>query len=189
MRRYIDETNGIWNLEMASRHHSYDPVLAGAIKYLYKNPKRVADLGCGTGRYCKILESFDWIVDGYEGTENIMELGIYDNIFHIDLSKPLLPIKYNYDLVMCLEVGEHIPKDREDTFIDNVAQFVTKDLVLSWAIPGQGGKGHFNERSNKYVIKKFRERGLYVKKRWSKVLRYYSTLRWFKNTIIVMERK
>ncbi len=189
MIKYIDETSGIWNIDMAKRHHSYDPVLAGAIGHLYKNTKRVADLGCGNGRYCKIFEAFGWIVDGYEGTKGIKELGIYNNIFSLDLSQPIGGVDTEYDLVVCLEVGEHIPENKEDIFIDNVAKFATKDLVISWAIPGQGGKGHFNERSNKYVIGKFRERGLFVRKRWSKVLRYYSTLRWFKNTILVMERR
>ena len=188
MKRYIDNESGIWNLEMASKHHSYDSILAGAIGHLYK-PKRVADLGCGTGRYCKIFEAFDWVVDGYEGTQNIMNLGIYNNIHLLDLSQPILGVDTDYDLVVCLEVGEHIPENREDIFIDNVSKFASKDLVLSWAIPGQGGKGHINERTNKYIINKFKEKGLFVKRRASKVLRYYSSLRWFKNTIIVMERR
>lgn len=188
MSKYLDEQSGIWNLNLAKRSHSYDPVLAGAIGYYFK-PKRVADLGCGTGRYCKIFEAFDWKVDGYEGTQDIMKLGIYDNISLLDLSQPILGVDTEYDLVICLEVGEHIPEKREDIFIDNVSKFASKDLVLSWAIPGQGGKGHFNERTNRYVINKFKERGLFVKKRYSKVLRYYSTLRWFKNTILVMERR
>lgn len=189
MRKYIDETTGIWNLSMASRHHSYDPVLAGAIKYMFKDPKRVADLGCGTGRYCKIFESFDWKVDGYEGTEGISELGIYDNIHQFDLSSPISGVDTEYDLVVCLEVGEHIPQNKEHIFIDNVSKFTSKDLVLSWAVPGQGGKGHYNEKTNGYVINEFKKRGLFIRKRYSKVLRYYSTLRWFKNTILVMERR
>ena len=189
MSKYLDEKSGIWNLEMASKHHSFDPVLAGAIGYLFGHPRRVADLGCGTGRYCKIFEAFGWDVDGWEGTENIEKLGIYDNILQIDLSIPIHKVNLYYDLVVCLEVGEHIPQEREHIFIDNVCKFASKDLVLSWAIPGQGGKGHFNERTNKYVMDKFRERGLYTMKRKSKILRYYSTLRWFKNTILVMERR
>jgi len=188
MRKGIDKTSGIWDLKMASKHHSYDPVLAGGIGYLYK-PKRVADLGCGTGRYCKIFESYDWIVDGYEGTQDIISLGIYDNIHLFDLSQSILGVDTEYDLVVCLEVGEHIPKKYEDIFIDNVSKFASKDLVLSWAIPGQGGKGHFNERTNEYVINKFKEKGLYLNKRFTKILRWYSTLRWFKNTLLVMERK
>ena len=87
MSKYLDEESGIWNLNLAKRSHSYDPVLAGAIGYYFK-PKRVADLGCGTGRYCKIFEAFGWDVDGYEGTEGIRKLGIYDNIHLFDLSQP-----------------------------------------------------------------------------------------------------
>lgn len=187
MKKYIDKNSGIWNLEMAKKHHIYDPVLAGAIGNMFK-PKRVADLGCGTGIYCRIFEAFGWKVDGYEGTPGIIEMGIYDNIHLLDLSQPISGVDTEYDLVICLEVGEHIPKKYENIFINNVSKFVTKYLVLSWAIPGQGGKGHFNERENKYIMRKLGEKGLHTHKRKSKVLRYYSTLKWFKNTIMVMEK-
>ena len=46
---------------------------------------------------------------------------------------------------MSLEVGEHLPKEFEDIFINNLDNNNNYGIVLSWAIKGQGGYGHYNE--------------------------------------------
>jgi hypothetical protein len=49
-------------------------------------------------------------------------------------------------------VAEHIPPEYESIFIENLISCNRKGIILSWAIPGQGGHGHFNEKPNDYVI-------------------------------------
>ena len=185
----IDKETGIWSIEVAKKRHRFDPELANGIIKLYHGTKSIADVGCGNGSYCRFFkEAGVSIVHGYEGTPNISSLGIYDDIMVLDLTK-IRYVNIKYETVISIEVGEHIPKEHEQVFIDNVCQFVNKDLVLSWAIPGQGGKGHFNEQPNDYVISEFVKRGLVFDEKRSKDLRKYSSLKWFRNTILVFENK
>jgi len=186
--KFVDEETGIWSLETAKKKHRYDIMLAAQIATMFWVPKRAADLGCGRGAYCSILKGCGWpIVDGYEGTPNIASLGVYDNIMTLDLSKRHW-VAIDYDFVLCLEIGEHIPKKHEQTFIDNVNDFVTKNLVLSWGIPGQGGTGHFNEQPNDYIIAECEKRGLKYDGKKSQKLRDVATRGWFKNTIMCFSR-
>lgn len=184
----IDRNSGIWDLETAKKRHRYDPGLAGCITRLYGSVKSVADLGCGLGDYCKYLKEHGIpLVHGYEGTPDIKEIAVYDDIMVLDLSKRRW-VGINYELVLAIEVGEHLPVEHEETFINNVLEFTKKDLVLSWAIPGQGGEGHFNEQSNEYIIAKFMGAGLRFERKRTWALRQASTLRWFKNTAMAFRR-
>lgn len=179
---------GVWDLKTAEKRHRFDHMLAARIGQRW-NPKQFADLGCGNGRYCAVFKAYGWrVVHGYEGTQKITSLGVYDDIMTMDLTKRRW-VDIDYDLVMCLEVGEHIPKEYEQTFIDNVSEFACRDLILSWAVPGQGGKGHSNERENSDVINEFIERGLRFQKKRSNDLRHWAGLKWFKNTIMVFRRE
>jgi hypothetical protein len=183
----IDAETGIWSLDAAKIGHKFDPILAARLSMLY-SPRTTADLGCGDGKYCRALRGFGWkTVHGYEGTKNIKNLEIYDEIFETDLSKPLGTI-IPYQFVLCLEVGEHIPEKHEQVFLNNICKFIIKDLVLSWAIPGHGGLGHFNEKPNEYIIEQLSNRGLKFDKSMSVDLRNFSILPWFKETIMVFAK-
>jgi hypothetical protein len=122
-------------------------------------------------------------VKGYEGTANINEIAVFPNIEHLDLSLPA-SISTKYNLSLSLEVGEHIPKQYMDQFIDNVVGFSNKYIILSWAIPGQGGCGHVNELDNKTVIDAVESRGFKYCERESNRLRDAASLSWFKNTLL-----
>lgn len=182
------DTQGVWSLSTAKKHHRFDHTLAARIGQLW-NPMQFADVGCGNGRYCAVFKAYGWpVVHGYEGTQDIRSLGVYDDIQTLDLTKRRW-VGIDYDLVMCLEVGEHVPKEHEQVFIDNVCAFASKDLILSWAIPGQGGKGHVNEHGNEYVIKQLWEKGFRWDKGRSNDLRESASLRWLKKTLMVFFRK
>lgn len=179
----VDPETGIWSIEIAKRRHVCDYTLAGAIGTLY-TPDYVADVGCGSGMYCRVFSAYGWSVDGYEGTPNVMSLGIYDNIVEVDLTQQFDCGKV-YDLVVCLEVGEHIPKKYEGVFLDNVCRFASDKIVLSWAVPGQySASGHVNNRSNSYVIRSMESRGFRLSKKATKFLRYYSSKKYFRNTVM-----
>jgi hypothetical protein len=89
---------------------------------------------------------------------------------------------------LSLEVGEHLPSEFEDTFINNLHNNNKYGMVLSWAIEGQGGHGHFNERNNDYIKSKICELG-YLNDIYSEnILRKNSTCCYFKNTIMVFRK-
>ena len=184
----IDADSGIWSLDVAKKRHRFDPFLAARIGMKYQ-PKKAADLGCGNGRYCAVFKAYGWsIVHGYEGTPNVMSLGIYDDIFQIDLSKRRW-VEIDYDFVMCLEVGEHVPEKHEEFFLDTMTNFSSKDLIMSWAIPGQGGAGHLNEKPNEYIIGELAKRGFIHNEDESDELRKFSSLKWLRNTILKFEKE
>ena len=104
------------------------------------------------GSYVQHFKKNKLNVSGYDGNPNTPKLT--NNICDVlDLSKP---IKFNtpFSWVMSLEVGEHLPKKFEDIFINNLHQNNKNGIVLSWAVKGQGGYGHFNEQNNDYIKSK-----------------------------------
>jgi cyclopropane fatty-acyl-phospholipid synthase-like methyltransferase len=171
---------GFW-IGDATTQHKHDPKLADALAKLFRN-STVYDLGCGEGKYVKHFNSKNNIVafgiDGNPLTD------MYDHCMTGDLTKPINMQKRNW--VLSLEVGEHIPKELTQNYIDNLKNLNREGIVLSWAIPGQGGDGHVNELPNEDVIAMFPEYTYDVEA--SLYLRSKSTLWWFKNTIMVFRK-
>lgn len=180
----IDSETGIWSLNIAKKRHKHDKLLVAAIATHYETPKLAADLGCGDGWYCKSLKSFGWPeVHGYDGTQNIISLGIYDDIQYIDLTKNRV-IGIDYDFVLCLETGEHIPEKYEQTFLDNLGKFTNKYLVLSWAKPGQySASGHVNCKEGSYVIDELAKRNIFLDEKRTSLIRENVTFDWFKSVM------
>jgi hypothetical protein len=70
------------------------------------------------------------------------------------------PVKTSekYDLVLCLEVAEHIPVEHEDVLLKSLTN--AGDFILfSAAIPYQWGEGHVNIHWPSYWNKKFNDLG------------------------------
>jgi len=184
----LDKETGIWSLVEMMKRRPCDFLLAAAIATYYKTPATAVDLGCGDGQYCRIFKTYNWpLVHGYEGASQIANLGVYNQVFQVDLSKPLCE-STSYEFVLCLEVGEHIPRKHEQVFIENVCKFCKKHLVISWAIPGQGGNGHFNERPNSYIVDEFVKRDFKFNTKLTDKLRRHVSVRWFRNTVMVFYR-
>lgn len=123
-------------------------------------PKSVVDVGCGLGTWlsafhdqgvCQILG-----IDG--GYVDRTRLLISEDCFiEHDLTMKL-DLDARYDLVMCLEVAEHLPEDRAERLVDSLTQL--GDLILfSAAHPFQGGAGHINEQWLDYWTELFFSRG------------------------------
>lgn len=148
----------------------------------------VADLGCSNGRYCNYLTAHGNLACvGYEGNSNIKRE--YSPIHIADLSKPLHN-GLKYDLVLCLEVGEHIPPEKSDIFLDNVISFAKKDILLSWATPERkgGGIGHVNERTNSEVIAMMESKGFQFSGHVTEIFREACSVRWFKTNLMCFWR-
>lgn len=181
-------THGFWEGLEAESQHVNDLYLAMELIKFFKNENSssVVDLGCGTGYYVKVLKDNNINADGFDGNPNTPELtnGIC-NI--LDLSNP---VKFDkpYDWILSLEVGEHLPKQYEDVFINNLHNNNKSGMVLSWAVKGQGGHGHFNEQNNDYIKNKVCSLGYTNDIVAENTLRNKSSLEWFKNTIMVFRK-
>ncbi|GAG88294.1 unnamed protein product [marine sediment metagenome] len=177
---------GYWTSTQETDTHRFDGSLCVAISELIKNDlKTVIDIGCGNGAYTNAFNSTGFDCTGYDGSPLTPELT--NNTCHIkDFSETVDLGKF--DLVLCLEVGEHIPLQYEQTFIDNLCRAAKNNIVLSWALVGQGGDGHVNCRNNDYVITEMAMRGFKIDIEKSNLLRSKATLSWFKNTIMYFKK-
>lgn len=124
------------------------------------NPASVIDIGCGTGSWLHIWNKHGVTdicgVDGDYVSPGQLRIKS-DDFIKADLENGI-SLSRTFDLVMCLEVAEHIHAENASAFIASLWQL--GDVILfSAAIPGQGGVNHFNEQYPGYWIKLFQESG------------------------------
>lgn len=144
---------------------------------------RVFDLGCGNGEYVRRMRSAGIDAVGFDGNPTVFS----DVISNVDLTLPFAA-PFPADYVLSLEVGEHIPQQFADNYIDNVCKNAKIGIVLSWAVPGQGGRGHSNERPNNWVIAQMLNRGWNYDESAAMKLRSICQLPWFKNSLMFFNR-
>lgn len=180
--------HGYWIGEDILCEHFTDFQLAIALIYFFKREQAVSivDFGCGTADYVKMFLSHQIYCEGYDGNPDTDKLsgGVAQTI---DLSRPI-HLKKQFDWVLSLEVGEHLPKEYEKVFIENLIRHNIQGIILSWAIPGQGGFGHFNEQNNDHVKKSIMQYGYSNDIEAEIMLRNHSRLPWLKNTIMVFRK-
>lgn len=170
------------------KEHIHDASLALSL-VKFANMHRlstIADFGCGLGNYVWQFRKSGLDAVGYDGNPNTEAL-TKGNCKTLELAKDF-DLKKQFDLVISLEVGEHIPAEFESVFLKNITNHCSRYLVLSWAIPGQDGIGHVNCKPNQYIIGKLAELGFTYEAKWSGILRNRSRLHWFKNTLMVFKR-
>jgi SAM-dependent methyltransferase len=118
------------------------------------------DVGCGRGSWAATWQRMGCSdVVGVDGPDvDPTTLHIAASAFMvIDLVRPF-DLSRRFDMVQCLEVAEHLPKDAADGLIDSLVRH--GDVVLfSAAGPGQGGTHHVNEQPLEYWRQKFAVRG------------------------------
>ena len=71
-----------------------------------------------------------------------------------DLEKPLPDFQRRFDLVMTLEVAEHLSGERARSFVEDLIR-LSDTVLFSAAVPGQGGIHHVNEQHMIYWIELF----------------------------------
>jgi len=124
------------------------------------NPRSVADFGSGVGTWLSAfrelgVEDITGVDGDYVQTE---ELLIPSNCFHrADLTQPI-DLKRRFDLVVSVEVAEHLAENCAATFVDTLTRHGGV-ILFSAAIPGQRGTSHINERWPTYWQELFQSRG------------------------------
>jgi SAM-dependent methyltransferase len=127
------------------------------------HPQSVVDVGCGDGTWLSVFQEFgirDYLgIDGdYIESEQLQISS--DNFLSFDLKQPI-SIEKAFDLVLSLEVAEHLPADCADIFVDSLTK-LGEAIVFSAAIPYQGGTEHINEQWQNYWVTRFQSRGYQV---------------------------
>ncbi|MDD5749727.1 MAG: methyltransferase domain-containing protein [Patescibacteria group bacterium] len=123
------------------------------------HPKSIVDVGCGTGDFLYIFQK-NGVKDilGIDGDYvNKKKLLIPKKLFlETNLEKPL-NLKRKFDLVISLEVAEHLSEKYAKQFIKTLTN-LGSIVLFSAAIPLQGGTHHINEQWPEYWVKIFARR-------------------------------
>lgn len=148
-------SNGIWDQWTADKYHKSSEKLAIFLARYLSPSIPVYDFGCGQGYYLHELEDVGFKCRGVEG----FELNNFLNEFTLihDLTKPcVMGIRGQ---VLSFEVGEHLPAEAEQTFLNTLTENCNSKLIMSWATPDQPGVGHINGRDQIYIIDEVIKRG------------------------------
>ncbi len=125
------------------------------------NPKSALDVGCGIGTWTKILqeEQIEAIgIDYFDLDRNLLVIS-EDDFIPVDLEKGF-DLNKRFDLIVCLEVLEHLRENSSETIIEAITRH-SDTVLFSAAIPNQGGDNHINEQPFSFWFDKFEKRGYY----------------------------
>ena len=124
------------------------------------SPVSVVDFGCGLGTWLQAARDLGVPdVHGVEGAwlEKTLLAIEPERVTIADLEAPI-DLGRRFDLVVSIEVAEHLSPAAADPFINTLTRHA--DLILfSAAIPHQGGRHHVNERWPTYWNARFETRG------------------------------
>ena len=133
-------------------------VLPGIIEE-YK-VKSILDVGTGIGTWLKVAEE-NGVSDflGIDGSwVNREQLKIAGRNFKECDLREKFNLQREFDLIICLEVAEHLPEESADILVESMVQH-GRLILFSAAIPGQGGQNHLNEQSPSFWSQKFEKHG------------------------------
>jgi len=122
------------------------------------DPKSIVDIGCWIGTFlhcCKEswITNILWIDGSWVDKELLSKYLSTHEFIEWDLGKRI-QLEKKYDLVLSLEVAEHIHRDSADIFVSNLVS-VWEIIIFSAAIPWQWGQNHINEQWSSYWENKF----------------------------------
>ena len=126
------------------------------------NPRSVNDIGCGAGGWLHVFQKCGVnTIYGYDVNELTADKYFIDKK-HIktntDFSSVNFKIQEKSDILICLEVAEHLQDEVADSFILEILS-ASPVIIFSAALPGQTGVNHINEQPPWYWREKFNKFG------------------------------
>lgn len=169
------------------------PVMAETIVDFF-NPASVLDVGCGTGALLLEFKKRGIWVTGLEYSEAALrycrERDLQVLAFDLESDPDPFPNK-EFDLVISVEVAEHLPESIADRYVGLLCSH-GKSIIFTAATPGQGGKDHINEQPHEYWIQKFRSHGFrFLKKdtkKWREKWEQSDISRWYSKNLMLFSK-
>lgn len=185
--------NGAFSKEFASRKRwKLNSGLQNAIKEATEPGDMVLDVGAGVGRYVEWLNELERLAVGLDGTQGIEGLSdgrVMELDFTSDDASDHIQFRHpeGFDLVLCIEVIEHIPVRLMSAFMDNLAKINTINWMVSCATINQRGRDHVSCHQPYWVTSQFGLRGIEVDEPETERLRTIAGKGW--NHKLLMLRK
>lgn len=146
----------------------------------------IVDVGCGLGdMLVPLLSDHDCLgVDFSNGARDALVIPRERYVDH-DLTTPIGKVEHR-DVVMSLEVWEHIPQEFEPVYVANLLAFEPDVIIVSCAADGQWGRHHYNCGDRAHVLETIGKHGyeedVALTTSWSKIKRLAGFYR--KNTVV-----
>ena len=136
--------------------HGWIEKMAGWWVGNFGRPTSVLDFGAGDGWWCKAFHDM--------GGMSVCAIELFDvareyippqvQFIQHDLREPV-NLGLSADLVICLEVAEHLPGASAAQLVATICQHAANRVLFSSAPPGQPGTGHINLQTPDYWRKLF----------------------------------
>lgn len=150
-------------------------------------PKTVVDVGCGIGTWASVFEKYGCEALGIDGDYVSRDRLLVEKYLPIDISESF-QVDYKFDLAVCLEVAEHLPFNRSQSFIYDLTR-LSDTILFSAATPGQGGTNHINEQPLEFWEKIFISNGYEMKDDIKPLISDLEDVSWwYRKNIVVFER-
>jgi 2-polyprenyl-3-methyl-5-hydroxy-6-metoxy-1,4-benzoquinol methylase len=146
---YEDLHSGQMKAEEQTGRFSADRILDIVGEYL--QPASVLDVGCGLGTWIAALQGRG-VKDvlGIDGPWLNPKDAVCDpSVLQVTDLEAGFDLGRRFDLVICLEVAEHLSPQAAERFVESLARH-SSAILFSAAIPFQGGHYHVNERFLSY---------------------------------------
>jgi SAM-dependent methyltransferase len=154
-------------------------IVAGHALRLFQ-PRSVLDVGCGKGEW---LDAFG--LNDAVGVDIACPDG--DQFVRHDLTEPL-NLGRDFDLVVSLETGEHLPPGAAETLVGSIVRHGDR-VLFSAAVPGQEGIGQINCQPHEYWHGLFADRGMVVTDPIRPLISHDHRVKpWYRNNMFVYER-
>lgn len=155
-------------------HQNETHVDAGAIDYLIRRfqPKSFLDVGCGPGGMVELAAERGLDAVGIDGDFTIQREHPERYIVHDYAKGEYTPDKV-FDIGWSVEFLEHVEEEYVENYLYTFGQ--CKIIVVTHALPGQGGHHHVNEQPPYYWFDVF-SRGFTLDVKATREIREASTM-------------
>lgn len=197
-----EQKNDLYSREFWAAQENWDYQSLARVLNSHFQPSSVLDVGCGSGT---VLSAFSQVQGNLRllGLENSHEaISIAHQrgleIKQLNITKfsqydiqELCDQLEQFDITLCLEVGEHIPFWYANKLL-RILISTSQTIIFSAAQPGQGGPLHLNEQPPEYWIRKFSAFQYIFDSQLTSIIRKelsdYNIPSWYKNNLLVFQK-
>jgi len=155
-------------------------------------PTSVLDLGAGPCTHANALAACGCEVVAVDGSVHAAGFAAPAVQFILaDLTRPLHQQR-TFDVVLCLEVAEHIPEEAEDILCETMTRHTERWLIATAAPPGQKGRRHVNLKPLALWIAELSALGLRHERemvaRWQAIWRSANVRSYFVDNLMIFSQ-